>query len=38
MRNKTLIHISKLRIGLYFFLFDIRYYLKISLGYSKFLM
>ena len=31
MRKKTIIRISKLRFGQYFFLFDIFYYLKISL-------
>ena len=34
--NETLIHIPKLRAGQYFFLFHIRYYLKISLIYNKF--
>ena len=33
----TVIPISKLRVSQYLFLFDIRYYLKISLIYSKFL-
>ena len=35
MRKKTIIHISKLRFGQYFFLFDIFYYLKISLSYKS---
>ena len=35
--NKTVIHIPKLRVGQYLFLFDICYYLKVSLIYSKFL-
>ena len=35
--NKIVTHIPKLRVGQCSFLFDIRYYLKISLIYSKFL-
>ena len=35
MRKKTIIRISKLRFGQYFLLFDIFYYLKISLIYKS---
>ena len=35
MRKKTIIRISKLWFGQYFFLFDIFYYLKISLIYKS---
>ena len=37
-KKKTGIHIPKLRVGQYLFLFDIRYYFKISLTCSKFLI
>ena len=33
--NKTDIYIAKLRVGQYLFLFDICYYLEVSLIYSK---
>ena len=35
--EKTTIHIPKLSVGQYLFLFDIGYFLKILLTYSKFL-
>ena len=35
--KKTVIHIPKLRVGRYLFLFDVRQFLKISQIYSKFL-
>ena len=35
--KKKLIHIPKLRIGQYLLLCDLRYYLQISLIYSKFM-
>ena len=36
--KKTLTHIPKLRVVQYLFLSEIRYYLKFSLIYSKFLL
>ena len=36
--EKTVIHIPKLSVGQYLLLFDISYYLKISLICSKFLI
>ena len=36
--TKKLFHIPKQRVGQYLFLFDTRYYLKVSLIYCKFLM
>ena len=36
--EKTVIHIPKLGVGQYLLLFDISYYLKTSLIYSKFLI
>ena len=34
--KKTVIHIPKLRFTQYLFVFDISYYLKVSMIYSKF--
>ena len=36
--KKTVIHIPKLRVGQYLLLFDVGYYLKVSLICSKFLI